>query len=268
MKDLTNEPVPPQYHGVWQRLSLEHAGGTDTSTRVFWLQTPVLHGDLRIPADRPAYAGKESLTDFSREELGQLARQQGFAGVTRVQGEQCEWLRHIDFQPRTGSRDIGRMQFDGEQVVEEGVLNPYKEVWERLPDSKGQVVAYRFAEEQSGSLEYLPRKGYLLLAGDYFVFARDRGPSLPMGTTFQALLNDPSISTEVLADYLDFEISFGRRTGGAIPWEIILSTLPFREGWPLLTEAAWDRLTGADGDLVQRIKVEGGILTRRWSRQT
>jgi hypothetical protein len=29
---------------------------------------------------------------------------------------------------------------------------------------------------------------------------------------------------------LDFEISLGRRRGGALPWQITLSTLPFREG--------------------------------------
>ena len=79
-------PVPQQYLGVWQRKLLQSSAEVDKSSHVYWLQTPVLHADIRIPADRPAFKDKKSLLDFSLSELQQLAGQKGFAGETSVIG--------------------------------------------------------------------------------------------------------------------------------------------------------------------------------------
>lgn len=253
--------VPAQYLGVWQRLSLESAAGTDTASRVFWLQTPALHADIRIPADRPMFAC--SLHQLTRSELLYLARQQGFAGATLVNGATCQWRRHIDYQPPNGSRDIGRMTFDGERIVEDGLDSSYREVWQRLPDSIGETIALRFMEV--GPLDSCapPRKGYLLTSGDYFMFARDRAAVLPEARTLAGLLAD--LSREQIIELLDFEISFGRLHGGRVPLEIQLSTLPFREGKAVLAEAEWAEIGGLDGKWEQRTASHQGAISRYWS---
>ena len=119
--------VPTAYLGVWQRTLLTTRGGVhDSSTKVFWLQTAQLFADLRIPRPRP-------------QTPAELATQAGFAGVTEVTGERCQWHRAIDFQPPSGRADIGRMQFErADYLIEDGLDDSYHEVWERLPDSLGR----------------------------------------------------------------------------------------------------------------------------------
>lgn len=258
-------PVPDHYLGVWQRRSLESAAGIDTSTRVYWLQTPLLHADIRVPAERPDFSGKHGLQDLTFDELRQLAHQQGFAGVTRVEGDTCEWYRHIDYQPPTGGRDIGRMAFDADRIVEDGLESSYREIWQRLPDNTDASIALRFLEQPAPGGLAVPRKGYLVTSGDYFIFARDRAATLPKAASLAVLLEAPNLARDQIIGMLDFEISFGRRQGGRAPWEIQLSTLPFREGRALFSEAEWAGIVQQGGNVMQLYATPHGIVTRRWS---
>ncbi|MGC4012777.1 MAG: hypothetical protein QM805_29735 [Pseudomonas sp.] len=210
MPGLNIPAVPPAYLGVWQRTLLTTTAGThDTSTRVYWLQTERLFADLRIPLPAP----------HSPEEL---ANQAGFAGITEVVGQRCQWHRAIDFQPPNGGLDIGRMHFESsEKVLEDGLDGSYHEVWERLPESIGRNRGTWLSAADG-------RQGCLLLAGDCFLFAAGRREPLPMADSLTALLaND-------IPELLDFELSFGRHQSGATPWQIELSTLPARIGAALL----------------------------------
>ncbi len=204
--------VPPAYLGVWQRTLLTTAGGVhDADTRVYWLQTDHLFADLRIPAPAPHLPAE-------------LARQAGFAGVTEIRGDICQWHRAIDFQPPSGRDDIGRMQFQRpDYLIEDGLDDSYHEVWERLPDSRGRNWG-QWLRAKDG------RQGCLLLAGDYFLFAAGRAQSLPPADSLQALLH-AGMQPAVL---LDFELSFGRHHHRARPWSIELSTLPEQIGQALL----------------------------------
>jgi hypothetical protein len=204
--------VPNAYLGVWQRTLLTTRGGVhDSSTKVFWLQTAQLFADLRIPRPRP-------------QTPAELATQAGFAGVTEVTGERCQWHRAIDFQPPSGRVDIGRMQFErADYLIEDGLDDSYHEVWERLPDSLGRNWG-QWLHADDG------RQGCLLLAGDYFLFAASRSQPLAPAKSLQALLAAGSDS----AALLDFELSFGRQHRGVKPWSIELSTLPGRAGQALL----------------------------------
>ncbi|MHB1333123.1 MAG: hypothetical protein ACYCY1_11045 [Sulfuriferula sp.] len=258
-------PVPDHYLGVWQRLSLENAAGVDTATRVYWLQTPVLHADIRVPADRTDFRKKYALQDLTIAELRQLARQQGFAGVTLVEGDTCLWRRHIDYQPPTSGRDIGRMTFNADRIVEDGLESSYREVWQRLPDSTGANIALRFAEELASGGCAVPRKGYLVASGDYFIFVRDRVKPLPESPPLALLLEAPTLTPDQIIAMLDCEISFGRRVGGGKLWEIQLSTLPFRERQALFSEAEWTLIAKHGGNTVQQFDTAHGVVTRRWS---
>lgn len=260
------QPVPDAYLGVWQRKRLESPLSIDDTSHVFWLQTSSLHADIRIPADRPSFTGKSRLQDFSIDELKLLASQQGFAGKTKVIGDTCLWERHLDYQPTTGKRDIGRMQFSGNQIVETGIDSDYSEIWQKLPESEGQVVSLRFMEEKTSRHHTRHQKGILVVSGDYFIYARDRRTTLSNSASLEALFNEIDLAKEQLIDILDLDISFGQRTQGNSPWEIQLSTLPYREGQPLLSETTWSAINHAKGIYVQHESSENGPVVRRWLR--
>ncbi|MGA9163003.1 MAG: hypothetical protein WBZ31_00985 [Thiobacillus sp.] len=232
--DLTEQPtpVPDAYLGVWNRTLLETASGRDERSRVLWLQTPRWHADLRIPAGRPDFSGVDSLAEYDDTQLAWLATQQGFFGVTQVDGEHCTWHHQLDLQPASGSRDIGRMVFDGERVTETGVDADYLEIWERLPHSRGGTAALELVVEAG---ELPSRPAWLLVAGDCFIHVRGRPHPLPSianqksVTDLARLIAQARPSRAQWLDWLNVEISFGHRNGPT-PWRIELSTLPFREG--------------------------------------
>jgi hypothetical protein len=212
-------PVPPEYIGVWKRTLLRTPSIKDTTTQVYWMQTASWHADIRIPADRARRAGKLSLGDMMRDELLGLARQQGFCGTTEVDGDICRWQRRHDFQPPSGRNDIGRMVFESpDRVLEYGVEADYFEIWERLPGSAED----NFAHGTTGQ----PVE-FVFGAGDYRMRVVPRKTLLPDSPSFSALASEAQ--DDVLRGMLDFEISFGKRTG-PVTWKIALSTLPWREG--------------------------------------
>jgi hypothetical protein len=210
-------PVPDAYLGVWQRTLLTSSGRRDSSTQVFWLQTATLHADLRIPQPMPISGG-----DL------ELAEQAGFAGVTVVESDICQWHRLMDYQPVTGESDIGRMRFETPDfVIEDALDGRYQETWERLPDSLGANwgLWLNAAEDRS-------RQACLLVAGDFFLFAAERPAPLRQGGHLRDQV--AAASAVERQTQLAFELSFGRRQQGAKPWLISLSTLPGRAGQTLL----------------------------------
>src|SRR4051794_5660987 len=96
--------------GAWQRDWISrHGGARDASVTVRYVQTPNVFGDVRIRGDRPALAGAASFADLSDDQLLALAKQNGFAGYTTVDGANATWHHEIDFQPSDESADIGRI---------------------------------------------------------------------------------------------------------------------------------------------------------------
>lgn len=94
---------------------------------MLWLQTPHWYAD-HPPADRPDFTGVTSLAECDDTQLAWLATQQGFRGVTQVDGEHCTWHRQMDIQPADGSRDTGRMIIEGERMIETGTEAGYVEI--------------------------------------------------------------------------------------------------------------------------------------------
>ena len=237
-QDIMPRFLPDNYLGVWQRSLLETPQGRDSESLVFWLQTSLWHADLRIPAQRPDFSGITCLAECDDKQLLWLATQQGFCGVTQVDGEHCTWHRQLDFQPPNGSRDIGRMVFDGECITESGVEAEYLEIWKRLPRSRGRVAALELVTEGN---ELPSRPTWLLVAGDCFIYVRGRSRPIPAAADLASLIAEIRPSRPQLLDWLNVEISFGHRYGPA-PWRIEHSTLPFREGQTLTRPCAIRRL--------------------------
>jgi hypothetical protein len=103
-----------------------------------------------------------------------------------------------------------------------------------------------------------------VVSGDYFIFVRDRAVELPQGVSLEAILSEATLSRQQCIDLLDFEISFGRVASGKSPWEILLSTLPYREGQALFSETSWAALSQAQGEYSQQEQSASGLLSRQW----
>jgi hypothetical protein len=173
-----------------------------------------------VPASRTSFAGKTRLDQLNRTELLELAKQQGFCGVTEVDGDICRWLRRHDFQPPSGANDIGRMEFDGlDRVLEYGVEAEYFEIWERVPGSAGENSAIQLSAEPLA---------LRLRTGPFFMIVRPRAIRLPQAARLADFA--ASKSDDELRQVVDFEISFGRRDSGNSKGRIELSTLPWAQG--------------------------------------
>ena len=194
------ESVPDWLRGLWRRRSIEKNGERDTATQVYWLQTAVGFADIRIPAERLAV---ESLVGLTPEQATGLSRQDGFAGITRLKGDQCEWHHAMDYRSFTGEPDVGRLYWEGDILIEIGPNEAYKEEWQRV--TTGPTAAMTISEGADW-------KKWLVLCDGYFIYVSD-------GRNFSSVDN-----------LWDFEISFGQCQRGQKPWEIQLSTLPWKEG--------------------------------------
>jgi hypothetical protein len=216
--------VPVEYLGVWKRTLLRTPKFEDTTTQVFWMQTKSWHADIRIPHNRPACSGRATLKDLRRGELLGLTAQQGFSGTTQVGGDICRWLRQHDYQPPSGANDIGRMKFDGpDRVFEYGVEADYFEIWERVPGSAGHSSAIQLSADPLVQL---------FTAGEFFMLVRPRVGALTQSLSLLELAGDKS--EDELRKFMDFEISFGRRSAEGGSGSIQLSTLPWRQGTRIL----------------------------------
>jgi hypothetical protein len=215
--------VPDSYLGVWKRRLIKfRSGHTDSETAVYWLQTPRLFADLRIP---PAALSALPLEQLDHAELLTLSEQKGFAGVTEVDGDVCQWHRKLDYQPASAEEDIGRMHFEtSERLIETALDDDYYEIWERLPDSRGICRGQWFQ-----AIDDPARVACLVLAGDYFLLAASRSVALEPG----GHLRD-RIGADNAYPLLSCELSFGRHHAGQTPWRIDDSTIPTQIGQRLL----------------------------------
>lgn len=207
------DPVPARFRGVWRRSLLRTPQSSDTDTTVRWLQTSRWHADLRVPANRPDFAGVTSLADCSPAQLQWLATQQGFAGLTRVdpKNDDTAWLRVVDFQPPSALPDEGHAVFRDRMLVETGIHADYLEHWHLEPGSEAGFAVFQRRDAE--------RLAWLLVAGHCVMYVRPRAQAFDARGWGEG---------EDLRMQLDFEISFGERTQSG--WTIRHSTFPWREG--------------------------------------
>lgn len=231
---MSTKNVPDWLVGVWRRRSIQEDGLYDSTTQVFWLQTHSCFGDIRIPADRPNLSTKSS-SDLTSLEAIALSKQRGFAGITEFNNvSTCQWHRYIDYQPFSGKRDIGSLHWEGDTLIEFGVEEAYKEEWQRLDDGNGDVTALTLLDNTDPTASNpLSWQGCLVTVGNYFVYARKRSRPLPNADSLTTLLIDSAPDKNKQLDYLNCEISYGVCKSSRTPWEIQLSTLPWREGYSL-----------------------------------
>jgi hypothetical protein len=215
---------PPAWlQGVWTRQWIERAGVRTDPSDVHYLQTPTYFGDARVPRDRPSFPHAASFADLTDAELRLLAQQKGFTGHTTVAGDNATWHHQIDYQPPDGTDDVGRIEpLAGARMYEHALDGSYIEAWRAISTGEGRFLVVRV--ERAGRLHRV-----LILVGDYFLYARNRAHDLPVAESLDALVAAAGADRAQIVAYLDCEFSTGRAHGGAVPWEIQHSTLPWRE---------------------------------------
>lgn len=220
--------VPDWLRGLWKRVSIETPDGQrDTQTQVFYLQTSSCFGDLRVPIDRPDLK-HASFPGLTQKDVAALARQQGFAGITQFEQGQGQWLRYIDYQPPQPVRDVGLLYWQDGILIEDGIDQIYREEWQKVDDGTEDYTVLVLAAD--GTSDHASTwQASLVIAGDYFIYSRNRPIDLPTAETLADCLTG-AIDFEQQQNYLACEISFGLCRSGRVPWEVMRSTLPWREG--------------------------------------
>jgi hypothetical protein len=207
--------------GLWRRSLIRWPDGNfDSTTSVFWLQTPTLFVDLRQPPDPPSFSDVNCLRDLRRDHLRWLARQEGFAGKVHFDGTYFEWQRQIDFQPAGPFPDAGRIWIEADRMVEEGRDVPYIEHWHCAAQSQEPCVGVRIKDVPGGRL------GIVVRIGDVFMYARRRLVEAPLRGKLIDCIEQADNMMEA-QDLVDCEISFGQIERGG--WRIERSSLPYRE---------------------------------------
>ena len=217
------DDTPSWLLGGWTREWVRRGSQQSNPREVHYVQVPRFFADLRVLSDRKVSPSPRSFDSLSDADLAELSRQTAFAGWTAVDGDTSTWHHEVDFEPPDGSEDVGRIERVGDgHLLEHGTDDSYTESWRRLGAADGPFLAIRV--EKAGRLDRM-----LVVAGDQFVYVRNRDAALPMSSSFATLIAATAERSKIIR-YLDCEFSFGRTQGGTVPWEIQRSTLPWREG--------------------------------------
>jgi hypothetical protein len=251
-----NTDVPEAYVGVWRRRS-------DTD-RVYWVQSHRIHASLSIPLKRPDFSGRKGWDDFSDEDLMVLTHQAGVSGACIAKDDIFHPRRQFDYLPRRGETFLRRMRREGSTLYAEALDGTDPCIWDLVAAPEGEIVALRFQDAGVGKDEHDQRRGYLLVVGGHFIFVRDRAVMTQRAANLNVLAECKNYGRQELLDVLDFEISFGRR-GGDAPWQVQLSTIPFREGRRIMDDVMLEKILATAGKAPQRLRLGDQIFLRYWS---
>lgn len=236
---------------MWRRSLIVHADGSrDATSQVRWLQAQRLFVDLRQAAGLPDFLKLRCLNDLDAGQCAQLALQEGFAGWLGLDGACFEWLRQIDYQPRSGGADAAWLWWEEETLMEQGRDLPYVEHWQRDPTVVTRpLAALRLRDPHTGTT------AIVLQLGTVFMYARDRQIELPAGAQLLECVAGAESLTAARA-MLDCEITLGSAgVGGNV---ILASTHPWRV-------AARFELQCADSTVgISDIDAAGHTRLRRW----
>jgi len=242
--------VPEQMIGCWERLTIRFPDGTeDKTTRVIWLQTLSGVSDIRIPASRPHLRQRKGFADCSNDELLKLAEQDCFCGVTLFDSEAkpfptASWPTQaylFRFQPVITFPEPGWIEWrnSGTCMIEKSPSGAYEEDWRLQPESRS--FAAHLAKRDAASTTCL------YVAGEHAVYARNRAVHLPADKTLLELTRDAGYERDRLEALVDCEFSYARRAKSGDDYDIVVSTLPWREGKSLGCPWVQDLVSKAAG---------------------
>jgi hypothetical protein len=252
--------VPEEMIGCWERSYIRFSDGKeDKTTRVIWLQTASGVADIRISASRPDLRGRGDLAGCSTDELLKLAEQDCFCGITLFDPDArpfptASWPNEVylfRFQPVITFPEPGWIEWqrDGTCMIERAPSGAYIEDW-RLQSGSRSFAAHLTKRDAATTT-------CLYVAGEHAIYARNRRVTLPSHKTLLELAQDAQYERDRLEELVDCEFSYARRAQTGDDYNIVVSTLPWREGKSL--GCPWVQ------DLASKVKdTEGLVLGEDW----
>ncbi len=223
--------VPPWTLGCFHRRSITYASGEeDTETRVVWIQSGDLTGDIRIPAGRPDLSGRRNLADCSREQLAALAEAEGGVADTRFRRGRMSWDNWVSFQPYNKWPEPGDLRRVGGCLMEFAPSGAYVEDWRFQPGSEGLRVGLRLVSETGEDGVARPRDGGLVVAGEHVIQVLGRRRALHTSEPAAQQIRAATDLAAVVADVFDCEASYLRRVPDRHHCRVVLSTEVVQEG--------------------------------------
>jgi hypothetical protein len=143
-------------------------------------------------------------------------------------------------------------------MIETGIHIDYSEKWLQIDDGNGHFLAIHSDGDGSELADRI-----LVVVGDHFLYARGRKYALEPMKSLSHLLQSRVFNREQVIGHLDCEFSYGRIRGGKKPWEICLSTLPFKEGQILITPGEMEVLPELEA-IYQRSRNLSSTVKRYW----
>jgi len=310
---------------VLEQDPLDDPTAIDRSTLVLWTQAPKsgIYVDIRLPLGSPGRSNNDSTRPSAiaangcemtadQKTMDVMLRQKSFAGILTVHlGDKsngvaladsvleqllqepkglplctCVWKREIDYQPPSGSLDVGvcasaPIASDGSTILREtGQDASYAEDWKRLPDtSMGPFLAMELVSSA--------RKGYWVRAGPCFAYAIGRpwdpqaasAVGCPTESAFVhqnvgKSLKEATIEAESVAQKLAILGSYVAVAGKIVgdEWKIQYSTNPELVGCSLIgdpgDEMCCSLLQGSaqakEGDTVEQLIIGGNGDRHIW----
>jgi hypothetical protein len=153
--------------GVWKRsLLIDEAGNEDPASRVYWVQSATLCGDIR------QHIVSSTLADLSAN--GGLPLMDAFAGELIEAGGAFRWEPSLSYREPSGPPDEGRLSWIGGDLLEDGVHKNYRELWVRIAQSSGKDYALVLRNPGSGRCLVLKVGRFLFYARQNSAHPRDK----------------------------------------------------------------------------------------------
>jgi hypothetical protein len=267
--------VPAWLLGCFRRRSISFFNGdSDETTLVMWLQSRGLTGDLRLAADRPRLETREALKELSTGELARLIEVEGGLATTRFEPSPgsgvelsgtMQWQDWTAFQLHAKWPEPGQLRRVGDCLIEHAPSGAYVEDWRLQPSGEGPLLGLRLLEERDAkSGQLLHRGGGLVIAGEHAMLVRGRAEELPPAARLSELVERAAGDARLLDVIFGFEASYARRDGSG-RYVVAASTLPWREGRPLLSSQGF---SVEDGLVVQKAREQQRGVERRFRSET
>lgn len=267
--------VPAWTLGCYQRRSISFFNGdADETTLVLWLQARGLTADLRLAADRPKPKSREALADLSLAELTLLAEVEGGIAPTRFEPTSASgvelagtmsWPDWTAFQLHAKWPEPGNLRRVGDCLIEHAPSGAYVEDWRLQPSGDGPLIGLRLEEERDSKTgQLLHRGGGLVVAGEHALLVRGRAEELPPAARLSDLIERAASEPKLLDAIFGFDASYARRDGSG-RYVVTASTLPWREGRPLLSLEGFSLI---DGVVLQKAREQSRSVERRFRVDT
>lgn len=264
-KELSLAPcprVPSWAFGTVQRRSITFASGfCDALTRVVWVQSHGMSGDIRVHPQRPALTKSSKLADLSLGEMVLLASVEGGVAATSWADGVMGWNDWIGFQVYDKYPEPGLMQRIGDCMIEFAPSGIYVEDWRFQPSNPGVLAGLHLVSETGHGGETVARRGGLVVAGDHAICSLARRNELPDGVRAQDYVRASSTPAAALEHVFECCVSYASRANGA--FRIALSTDPRCEG---TTADFTDDFAIAPqaNHVVQKISDDPAVASRLW----